>query len=119
MNFLLGVADNGTYDEVLSRRTLQEMWTPGFPTDDLEGPEFRERIAMPFFVIDFDRAGHTTRYVGHTGSQQGFRSFFYVQPESRSAVVWVVNSRPRENFRPMVRAQRLKAFNGLFPLFGA
>ncbi|MGH8159761.1 MAG: serine hydrolase domain-containing protein [Rhodanobacter sp.] len=116
-NFLLGLKDNGNYRAILSRKTLQEMWVPRYPTDDIEGVNFREQMAMPFFVIDFKRMGRTTRYIGHTGSQAGYLAFFYIQPESRSAVIWVVNSRPKDNYRPMVYAERINIFNTLFPPF--
>jgi CubicO group peptidase (beta-lactamase class C family) len=116
-NFLLGIADNGTYDLVLSRASLAEMWKPNFPTDDIEPPQFTEQMATSFFVLDIKRPTTTTRYIGHTGSQAGFRSFFYVEPISRSAVIWVVNSRTQENFRGMVKKERLGLFNNIFPLF--
>jgi CubicO group peptidase (beta-lactamase class C family) len=116
-SFLLGIGDNGTYDTVLSRASLEQMWRPRFPTDDVEPPQFTEQMGLSFFLVDIKRPKGVTRYIGHTGSQAGFRSFFYVEPKSWTAVVWVVNSRTQENFRPMVRRQRLELFNTLFPLF--
>ncbi len=118
-NFLLGIRDNGNYADVLSRKTLAEMWVPRYPTDYVAEPDVREQMAMPFFVIDYGPPDKTIRYIGHTGSQVGFLSFFYIHPETRSAVIWVINSRPHENFRPMVYAERHKIFDTLFPVFEA
>ena len=95
------------------------MWKPVQPTDDSEPSDFSEHIAKCFFVIDFKRPEKTVRYIGHTGSQMGYRSFFYIQPETRTAVIWAVNTSRVGAERKMLRAQRIKLFNTLFPLFGA
>lgn len=87
------------YDLVLKRSSLEEMWqarylagepvaTPDVPADS---------IGMSFFVLW--RAG--ARFVGHTGSQAGFRSFFYINPVTRAGVIAAFNTtnyaRPRES----------------------
>lgn len=78
------------YDLVLKRSSLEEMWrarylagepvaTPDVPADS---------IGMSFFVLW--RAG--ARFVGHTGSQAGFRSFFYINPVTRAGVIAAFNT---------------------------
>ncbi len=91
-HFLLGVNDNGNYDTVLSRQTLDEMRQPLFDAPD---PSLtRQRIGLSTFVVDEDvGGGRSLRFVGHTGGQVGFSSFMYIQPESRGAVIYVQNTR--------------------------
>jgi CubicO group peptidase (beta-lactamase class C family) len=87
------------YDLVLRRSSLEEMWrarylaaepvaTPDVPADSM---------GMSFFVL----WRHATRFVGHTGSQAGFRSFFYVNPTTRGGVIAAFNTtnyaRPQES----------------------
>jgi CubicO group peptidase (beta-lactamase class C family) len=48
-------------------------------------------MGLSYFVLD--RNG--VRLLGHTGSQAGFRSFFYFNPENRMGVVAVFNSTNR------------------------
>ena len=107
VRFLSGVTGGDTtrarlYDVVLSRATLEEMWHPVVPTG-----QPGESMALGFFVTMVDG----TRLIGHTGEQAGFRSFFYLNPVTRAAVLGVVNTtndaRPDESgraFRAMLTA---------------
>jgi hypothetical protein len=45
-------------------------------------------MGLSFFVIT--RGGKTL--IGHTGSQAGFRSFLYLNPETSAAVIAVFNT---------------------------
>jgi CubicO group peptidase (beta-lactamase class C family) len=84
-DFLLGLNDTG---EILSRRTLEEMWVPGMPT----GPEpDAARIGLGFMISD--RSGR--RFIGHNGNQMAFSSLFLVHPESGSSLIGVCNSSVR------------------------
>ena len=79
-------ATRALYETIIPHRTLDAMWVPRFPVNppDTAG----EWMGMSFFV-------HTLpwgRVVGHTGSQAGFRSFFYWNPANRMAVITVVNT---------------------------
>ncbi len=69
---------------VLKRSSLEEMWRPVLPVGE-EGS-----IGLIFFTLKRDGR----RFFGHTGSQRGFRSFFYIHPESRTGVIAVFNSAP-------------------------
>ncbi len=74
------------YDGVLRHATLEEMWRPVVPlaaTGDLD-----EAFGLSFYLY---RRGDRT-IVGHTGEQSGFRSFFYLDPASGTAVVGVLNT---------------------------
>ena len=88
----LGHADRGDssvarrYDAVLSRATLEEMWRPVVPL--ASGGDPGEAFGLSFYLYRRD-AGTV---VGHTGEQAGFRSFFYLDPGSATAVIGVLNT---------------------------
>jgi len=74
------------FDVVLRRSSLEEMWRSRFP---FPGPEAGpDSVALSFFVLH--RAQR--RFVGHTGSQAGFRSFFYIDPEAKTGVIAAFNT---------------------------
>jgi len=78
------------HDLVLRRSSLEEMWRARYPAGEpVATPDVpADSIGMSFFVLW--RAG--TRFVGHTGSQAGFRSFFYLNPATRTGVIAAFNT---------------------------
>ena len=76
------------WEAVLSRSTLEEMWTPRLAVSE-DGSNVRaDSLGLSFFVVrDGDRS-----VIGHTGSQAGYRAFFYFQPEKSAAVILVFNT---------------------------
>ena len=74
------------YDGVLRRSTLAEMWRPVVPLAPGGGSD--EAFGLSFYLY---RLGATT-VVGHTGEQSGFRSFFFLDPGSTTAVIGVLNT---------------------------
>jgi CubicO group peptidase (beta-lactamase class C family) len=70
-------------ETVLPRATLEEMWRPVVPTT-----QPGQSMGLGFFIQMVDG----TRLIGHTGEQAGFRSFFYLNPVTRAAVLGVVNT---------------------------
>jgi CubicO group peptidase (beta-lactamase class C family) len=93
------------YDGVLSRGTLEGMWRPAVPT----GEWADGAVGLGFFLLTVNG----TRLVGHTGEQAGFRSFFYLNPATRAAIIGVVNTtneaRPEDSRRAFQRALRAGA----------
>jgi len=77
-------------DVVLKRSSLQEMWQARYlavePVAGVATPA--DSIGLSFFILW--RAG--ARFVGHTGHQAGFRSFFYINPATGSGVVAAFNT---------------------------
>jgi hypothetical protein len=59
------------------------MWRGALPLG-----EGADSIGLSFFV---HHAG-TTRYIGHTGSQKSFQSFFYIDPVGRTAAIAAFNT---------------------------
>lgn len=85
MGFLAGSSDSATqarYDALLPRRVLEEMWEPVVRVDA------EQEMGLSFFL----RREGGRRLVGHTGTQANFRSFFWLDPASRRAVIGVVNT---------------------------
>jgi CubicO group peptidase (beta-lactamase class C family) len=74
------------YDGVLRHATLEEMWRPVVPLAAAGGLD--EAFGLSFYL--YRRADRTI--VGHTGEQSGFRTFFFLDPASTTAVVGVVNT---------------------------
>jgi CubicO group peptidase (beta-lactamase class C family) len=74
------------YDGVLRHATLEEMWRPVVPL--AAGGNLAEAFGLSFYLY---RRGDRT-IVGHTGEQSGFRSFFYLDPVSTTAVIGVLNT---------------------------
>jgi CubicO group peptidase (beta-lactamase class C family) len=76
------------YDVVLSRASLEEMWKPGQSMWQGYESAPNEWMGLSFFILD--RNGE--RILGHTGSQAGFRSFYYFDPQTKAAVIAVFNT---------------------------
>lgn len=72
---------------VLSPASLQEMWIPALPTD-----EGKSWIGKIFFIERRMIQGREQMFIGHTGSQKGFRSFIYVHPASGTGVIFSMNT---------------------------
>ncbi|MDZ4258986.1 MAG: serine hydrolase domain-containing protein [Gemmatimonadales bacterium] len=104
--FLMGSASPARqtrFDAVLPRSTLESMWTPVIATGE------EDRMGLSFFL----RGTGADRVIGHTGTQGGFRSFLWVRPGSRTAIIGVVNTsnevapeRSDEGFREVMAAAR-------------
>jgi CubicO group peptidase (beta-lactamase class C family) len=76
----------GRYATVLKRSSLEEMWRVVVPTGSQD--EIPAAVGLSFFL--FRKGG--VRLVGHTGDQAGFRSFFYFRPDTKAAVITVLNT---------------------------
>ncbi len=74
------------YDLILSRTSLNEMWSQVVPLDALHPAN--GSMGLSFFLYTVG----SERIIGHTGSQAGFRSFLYFNPRTARAVVAVYNT---------------------------
>jgi CubicO group peptidase (beta-lactamase class C family) len=108
------------YGEVLARESLEEMWVEEVPIQ--EAGDLRSTMALTFFLEEY----RGVRYVGHTGSQKAFVSFFYIHPESGSGAMVAFNSTglagegpPRPATRAILNRFRETLFSRIFPLFQA
>ena len=74
------------YDIVLPHATLERMWRPRFPVEP--GSRAGDSMATSFFASS--RGG--TTFVGHTGTQAGFRTFVFWDPLAKTAVIGAFNT---------------------------
>jgi CubicO group peptidase (beta-lactamase class C family) len=75
---------------VLRHATLEEMWRPRYSTGNAdEESGYGEEVGLSFFTV---RHGGAT-FVGHMGSQAGFRAFLYLNPRTGDAVIANFNTR--------------------------
>ena len=87
-NAMLPGMSRERYDVVLRRSSLEEMWRPGHPMSQSYESAPQQWMGLSFFITD--RNGQ--RILGHTGSQAGFRSFYYFDPVSGMAVIAAFNT---------------------------
>jgi CubicO group peptidase (beta-lactamase class C family) len=79
---------HGRYDIVLARSSLQEMWRPVQPMAQSYEAAPDQWMGLSFFILR--RGGQTL--LGHTGSQAGFRSFLYFNPQNSTAIIAAFNT---------------------------
>jgi CubicO group peptidase (beta-lactamase class C family) len=89
--FLTGATRNDTslarlYETVLKPSTLKEMWQPVVSVPASE--ELGDAVGLSFFLF----SSEGTPVVGHTGEQAGFRSFLYLNPQNRMAIIGALNT---------------------------
>jgi CubicO group peptidase (beta-lactamase class C family) len=104
LRFLIGdQAHAERYEEVLPRRSLEEMFTPLLPVGEPEAgsgnaPDQKDSIGLSFFIRD--DAGQ--RLYGHSGGQNGFISHLYFEPRSKKGYLVAFNTDgtgPEQNTR--------------------
>jgi CubicO group peptidase (beta-lactamase class C family) len=98
LRFLLGAAGSEDAARVLARRSLEEMWKPVVGNASQDSPS--GSVGLSYFIIQQG----DVQVIGHTGSQAAFRSFFYIHPPTRSAMILVTNTDAAGNAQhPSVR----------------
>ena len=107
LRFLLG-GQGG----LVRRSTLEEMWRPVIPVGQPgAGNGERASVGLGFFITEYPGG---VRLIGHTGSQAGFRSFFWLHPESGTGIIANFNtSPPSEDAGPEVKPGIQRIFSGL------
>lgn len=126
INFLTGdPKKQPSYDQVLKRSSLQEMFQPQLNIDpgSLPAPEGQSRkdsIGLIFFIEE----NFGMRFVGHSGSQNGFISHFYLKPDSRTAYIVAFNTQATstekdssQDTRRLDREIKDYLFQKIFPIF--
>ncbi len=82
--FLTGATTDTVARAILRRETLETMWRPVVQAGE-------EWMGLSFFTS----RSAAKRIIGHTGTQANFRSFLYFSPDTRRAVIGVVNTSNR------------------------
>lgn len=92
MALLIGPPPGSVADAVLSRASLEEMFTPRITARDGEGGTGDDvRMGLSFFV----ERHKGLELVAHSGGQNGFISHFYLHRPTRSAYVVAFNTEVR------------------------
>ena len=113
------------YDLVLKRSSLEEMFKPQIAIDpgaiiEPEGQNRKDAMGLTFFIED----NYGQRFIGHSGSQNGFISHFYIRPDTRTAYIVAFNTHAMstekdssQDTRRLDREIKDHLFQRIFPLF--
>ena len=107
LQFLLGRLE--TPHPVLERSSLEELWVEHLPIADEDG--IRSSAALSFFLEEFDGI----RVIGHTGNQWSNFSYFYIHPESGTAILGVTNTDGKYDMHRFRHEVSRKLMRKLFP----
>jgi hypothetical protein len=126
IGFLMGDdKEDDDYDLVLKRSSLEEMFKPQIGIDpgtliESEGQDRKDAMGLTFFIED----NFGQRFIGHSGSQNGFISHFYVRPDTRTAYIISFNTHASatekdssRDTRRLDREIKDHLFQTIFPLF--
>jgi CubicO group peptidase (beta-lactamase class C family) len=126
INFLTGdVKRQSIFDQVLKRSSLEEMFQPQVAIDpgsviEPEGQNRKDAMALTFFIED----NFGQSFIGHSGSQNGFISHFYIRPDTRTAYIIAFNTHAMptdkdssQDTRRLDREIKDHLFQRIFPLF--
>lgn len=111
LTFLLGAcAPDSDANAVLARPSLVEMWQVAQPIS--ERGDARDGMGLTFFVLERPSG----RFVGHTGGQKSFVTFFYVHPETGTGGLGAFNT---DSAGPVMARLRTHLMDTITPLFAA
>jgi CubicO group peptidase (beta-lactamase class C family) len=107
VRFLLGHAETTDGGAVLSRSSLEEMWTPVVLVEtngpDTQGGD-RTDMGLCFFI---EKRG-SRRLIGHSGSQNGFISHLYLDPAADAGYLVSFNTEATDDV-PVPNTRKLDA----------
>jgi CubicO group peptidase (beta-lactamase class C family) len=114
LTFLLGAHPEGSDAAlVLAHESLHEMWQVRQPISGGEGNGAggeHQGMGLTFFVIE-NAAG---RFIGHTGGQKSFVTFFYVHPATKTGALGAFNT---DSAGPVMAKLRAHLMAKVTPLF--
>jgi len=91
LRFLLGEARSALAASVLARASLEEMWKPVALVETVGA----DRVDMGLCFFIEKRSGR--KLIGHSGSQNGFISHLYLDPQARAGYVVSFNTDASED----------------------
>jgi CubicO group peptidase (beta-lactamase class C family) len=109
LRFLLGATPGEA--NPIPRATLEEMWKPQHSAQ--AGEVLGTSVGLGYFI---EQRG-PVRLIGHTGSQAGFRSFFWIHPESGLAIIANFNTSAPPDAPAGARPDYRRVFDGMIDRF--
>jgi len=91
MNFLIGDPKRqAEYDVVLKRSSLEEMFRPVVEvlSQPANGKGRKDHMGLSFFLEE----NFGQSFIGHSGTQNGFRTHIYINPATRSGYIVAFNT---------------------------
>jgi CubicO group peptidase (beta-lactamase class C family) len=126
MGFLMGdEKKQDDYDLVLKRSSLEEMFQPQIPIEpgtliEPDGQNRKDAMGLTFFIED----NFGQHFIGHSGTQNGFITHFYLRPDTRMAYIVAFNTHATaaekdsgQDTRRLDREIKDHLFQKIFPLF--
>lgn len=126
INFLSGdIKRQAIYDQILKRSSLEEMFRPHISIEPAAiaqplGQNRKDAMGLTFFIEE----NFGQRFIGHSGSQNGFISHFYIRPDTRTAYIIAFNTHAmptekdaNQDTRRLDREIKDYLFQKIFPLF--
>jgi len=110
LRFLLGAMPGDA--NPIPRTTLEEMWRVQAPSQ--AGEVLGTGVGLGYFI---EQRGEV-RLIGHTGSQAGFRSFFWIHPESGLGIIANFNTAAASG-EPAAKPNTGRVFQGMIERFVA
>jgi hypothetical protein len=113
------------YDLVLKRSSLEEMFQPQIAIDpgtliEPEGQDRKDAMGLTFFIED----NFGQHFIGHSGTQNGFITHFYLRPDTRMAYIIAFNTQAtptekdsNQDTRRLDREIKDYLFQKIFSLF--
>jgi CubicO group peptidase (beta-lactamase class C family) len=127
LNFLMSSRDakqQAMYDVVLKRSSLEAMWQPQVKIEPAatDGKNRQDAMGLTYFIED----NFGQHFIGHSGTQNGFLSHFYLRPDTRTAYIVAFNTHAigkeneadtGKNTRTLDREIKDYLFKNVFPRF--
>lgn len=93
LRFLIGNRNETSYETVLKRSSLEEMFAKQLDIASSDSSQLVESVGTDSIGLAFFRHEQNGRvYIGHGGNQNGFLSHFYLDLPARSAYLVVYNT---------------------------
>lgn len=126
IGFLMGdEKKQSDYDLVLKRSSLEEMFQPQIAIEpgtliEPDGENRKDAMGLTFFIED----NFGQHFIGHSGTQNGFITHFYLRPDTRMAYIIAFNTQATstekdsgQDTRRLDREIKDHLFQKIFPLF--
>jgi CubicO group peptidase (beta-lactamase class C family) len=109
VGFLTG-SDPKPARPIISRASLEEMWRPVVAVN--KDPDHLQSMGLSFFLDSRNLPSGTITFIGHTGSQAGFRAFLVFNRANGRALIAAFNTSPDEGHNEAENKAAQRSFEG-------